>query len=281
MSNEIVKFSNQFNNQALRRFTALDLDVLMAISTKVRDKGTDKVTFTFDELRKLARLKSKRLTDEEMAKEVIQVNSRLLALNFQFVEEDRTVIQFALFRTFKTSPVTATLTVSVNEEFSFLLNDLTSSFTRFELAEFADLKSSYAKEFYRRAKQYRATGIWTVSLEDFMRFLDVPKSYRSSDLNTRVLQPIMEELGPLMHLRIERRYAKKHSGRGRPSLVGFTFHFDRERPNGEHVATPVQVLDAVPHMGEEERRALERERQRHGGSMFVGSDSYVDEPLFD
>ena len=29
MSNEIVKFSNQFNNQALRRFTALDLDMPM------------------------------------------------------------------------------------------------------------------------------------------------------------------------------------------------------------------------------------------------------------
>lgn len=31
MSNEIVKFSNQFNNQALRKFTALDLDLLMAV----------------------------------------------------------------------------------------------------------------------------------------------------------------------------------------------------------------------------------------------------------
>ena len=31
MSDEIVKYSNQFNNQALRKFTALDLDLLMAI----------------------------------------------------------------------------------------------------------------------------------------------------------------------------------------------------------------------------------------------------------
>lgn len=279
MSNEIVKFSNQFNNQALRRFTALDLDMLMAISTKVRDKGTEEVSFTFDELKRLTRLR-KNLTVEQMAQEVIQVNERLLALNFRFEDGSKT-IQFALFSCFETDHENAMLTVAVNQRFAFLLNDLTSSFTRFELAEFADLKSSYAKEFYRRAKQYRSTGVWAVSLDEFRRLLDVPTSYRSSDLNTRVLQPIMEELGPLMHLRIERRYAKKHSGRGRPSLVGFTFHFDRERPNGEHVATPVQVLDAVPHMGEEERRALERERQRHGGSMFVGSDSYVDEPLFD
>ncbi|MSA25650.1 hypothetical protein GKC88_10655 [Lactobacillus ruminis] len=31
MSDEIVKYSNKFNNQALRKFTALDLDLLMAV----------------------------------------------------------------------------------------------------------------------------------------------------------------------------------------------------------------------------------------------------------
>ena len=36
MSDEIVKYSNQFNNQALRKFTALDLDLLMAIASRVR-----------------------------------------------------------------------------------------------------------------------------------------------------------------------------------------------------------------------------------------------------
>lgn len=279
MSNEIVKFSNQFNNQALRKFTALDLDVLMAICTKVRDKGTEEVGFTFDELRKLIRAK-KNLTDAEMTKLIVEVNERLLALNFKFLDGSK-IIQFALFSCFETDPNGATLTVAINERFAFLLNELTSNFTRFELAEFADLKSSYAKEFYRRIKQYRATGIWSVGLEDFRRLLDVPESYRVSQLNQFVIKPIMEELGPLMHLGIERRYAKKHPGRGRPSLVGFTFHFDKEKPDGARVAEPVQVVGVSPRMGERERRALERERERHGGSMFVGSDSYVDEPLFD
>ena len=44
MSNEIVKYSNQFNAQALRKFTALDLDLLMAIAARVRDKEIDEVT---------------------------------------------------------------------------------------------------------------------------------------------------------------------------------------------------------------------------------------------
>lgn len=51
-----MKYSNQFNNQALRKFTALDLDLLMAIASRVRDKGTDEVAFTFEELKRLAGL---------------------------------------------------------------------------------------------------------------------------------------------------------------------------------------------------------------------------------
>ena len=66
MANEIVKYSNQFNAQALRKFTALDLDLLMAIAARVRDKEIDEVTFTFEELRRLAHVK-KNLTDKELA----------------------------------------------------------------------------------------------------------------------------------------------------------------------------------------------------------------------
>ena len=187
MANEIVKYSNQFNAQALRRFTALDLDLLMAIAARVRDKEIDEVTFTFEELRQLAHVK-KNLTDKELAARIVEVNDRLLACRFRFQDDSRTV-QFTLFSGFETDWKTAKLLVAVNPRFSFLLNDLTSQFTRFELAEFTALKSSYAKETYRRLKQYRQTGVWKVSLEEFRRLLDVPKSYRTCDLNERVLKP--------------------------------------------------------------------------------------------
>ena len=130
MSDEIVKYSNQFNNQALRKFTALDLDLLMAIASRVRDKGTDEVAFTFEELKRLAGLQ-RNMTNDEFAKQIANVNRRLLALNFEFQNEEHDIIQFALFAGFVTSPTKRTLTVSVNSRFSFLLNDLTSQFTRF------------------------------------------------------------------------------------------------------------------------------------------------------
>lgn len=252
MANEIVKYSNQFNAQALRKFTALDLDLLMAIAAKVRDKEIDEVTFTFSELRQLAHIK-KNLNDKELAERIVEVNDRLLACRFKFQDDSRTV-QFTLFSGFETDWKTAKLLVAVNPRFSFLLNDLTSQFTRFELDEFTELKSSYAKETYRRLKQYRQTGVWKVSLEEFRRLLDVPKSYRTCDLNERVLKPIQAELGELLGLRIHKKYAKR-GGRGRSSLVGLEFAFRPERVRGGKGAPRVDLSRSVRE--DAARRSLE------------------------
>ncbi|WP_318794174.1 replication initiation protein, partial [Bifidobacterium longum] len=179
----------------------------------------------------------------------------------------------------------------------FLLNDLTSQFTRFELAEFTALRSSYAKECYRRLKQYRQTGVWKVSLEDFRRLLDVPKSYRPSEINKYVLKPIEEELGPLLNLKVHRKYLKKKPGRGRASLVGFEFEFDPEKVPGGAPAPRVELSGSV--VTDEARKslrdvsktpvpdlsvpgegpALDPDTQAfldaHGGHGFAGAEGYV------
>ena len=261
MANEIVKYSNQFNAQALRRFTALDLDLLMAIAARVRDKEIDEVTFTFEELRQLAHVK-KNLTDKELAARIVEVNDRLLACRFRFQDDSRTV-QFTLFSGFETDWKTAKLLVAVNPRFSFLLNDLTSQFTRFELAEFADLKSKYAKEFYRRAKQYRSSGIWKISRDEFCRLLSVPKSTAEQvrDLNKRVLKPIIEECGPLLGLKIERQYVKRR-------LSGFVFTFARETP---------PVIDARP----VEARKTDGDGKGHWTSVAGYGEVFTTTELFD
>lgn len=243
MTNEIVKFSNQFNAQPLRRFDAIHLDLLLAVASKVRDKGTDEVTFTFQELRDLADIKNK-MSNEQFAYTIAEVNARLLALNFRY-EDERQIVQFALFHRFVTDKVSETLTVSVDEDFKFLLNDLTSKFTRFELHEFTDLRSSYAKEFYRRAKQYRSTGTWSVSLEEFRNLLDIPKSYSLSDIDKRVLNPICLELEPLINLQFKKSYAKPR-GRGRSRLVGYVFSFNTEHYSPSKNGKKVSVVTPKP-----------------------------------
>ena len=146
--NTIVKYNNQFNQIALRNFSSQELDLLISIASKVKEKGIEIIEVSFLELKKYINLKKKH-SNIEFMKSIINVNKKLLALNFTFVEGN-VVEQFTLFKKFKVDGDNKILYVSVNEDFFFLLNQLTSNFTRFELKEFVTLKSSYTKEFYRR-----------------------------------------------------------------------------------------------------------------------------------
>ena len=222
----IVKYNNQFNQVALRNFSSQELDLLISISSKVREKGTEIIEFTFFELKKYINLKSKH-SNVEFMKNIINVNRKLLALNFTFINGN-VIEQFTLFNKFKVDGDTQILYVSVNEEFFFLLNQLTSNFTRFELKEFVTLKSSYAKEFYRRMKQFRSTGFWKCNIEEFRNLLDIPEKYRIVDIDKYVLKPVVKELGEKYNLQIEKKYGF-NGGRGRSRVIGFEFRFSTDK----------------------------------------------------
>ena len=160
-------------------------------------------------------------------KNIINVNRKLLALNFTFINGN-VIEQFTLFNKFKVDGDTQILYVSVNEEFFFLLNQLTSNFTRFELKEFVTLKSSYAKEFYRRMKQFRSTGFWKCNIEEFRNLLDIPEKYRIVDIDKYVLKPVVKELGEKYNLQIEKKYGF-NGGRGRSRVIGFEFRFSTDK----------------------------------------------------
>ncbi|EFF30799.1 replication Protein A, partial [Enterococcus faecium U0317] len=96
---------------------------------------------------------------------------------------------------------------------------------RFSLTEFRDLNSSYAKTMFRLLKQYRTQGWAEFSKEDFLELLDIPKSYRQTNINQFVLKPIKEELTPLFKgLTIRKKYGK---GRGKP-VIGYRFTWKAE-----------------------------------------------------
>ena len=56
MGNEIVKYNNDFNNQALRNFSSEELNLLVTFFHKLKEKGTDVLEYSFYELKKLIML---------------------------------------------------------------------------------------------------------------------------------------------------------------------------------------------------------------------------------
>jgi hypothetical protein len=51
MTGAIVKFHNDFNDQPLQGFRSGEMDILMAILSRVRDRGENEVALTFDRKR--------------------------------------------------------------------------------------------------------------------------------------------------------------------------------------------------------------------------------------
>ena len=229
--NEIVKYRNELNKVALRNFKSKELDLFIAIISRMRDKE-EEVTFSFDYLKNLIQYETSN-SIETFHKELKSMYNKLIKCVYGWENEDETV-RFVLFTEYTIDKKNKTVKVGVNKKYSWVLNAITDGlFTRFELEEFVRLKSSYTKEFYRRMKQFRSTGFWSVNLDEFKRLMDIPVNYRMCDIDVKVLKPIQKELKEKYGLKIQKTYNTK--GRGRPAVSGFIFTFLKEEPQSREI----------------------------------------------
>lgn len=222
--NEIVKYRNELNKVALRNFKSKELDLFIAIISRLRDKE-EEVIFSFDYLKSLIQYETSN-SSETFYKELKSMYNKLIKCVYGW-ETEAEIVRFVLFTEYTIDKKNKTIKVGINKKYSWVLNAITDGlFTRFELEEFVKLKSSYTKEFYRRMKQFKNTGFWNVNLDEFKRLMDIPVNYRICDIDAKVLKPIQKELREKYGLKIQKTYDTK--GRGRPVVSGLIFTFSKE-----------------------------------------------------
>lgn len=189
MSNNVVRYNNGLNTVPLRNFTAVDMDLFWSVCSKMKRKGTQIETLTFDEIREIANY-SQRGT-EIFGNDVKEMADKLGELSFHY-EDEKIWERLNLFQRFTIDKDKETLTIKVSEEFDFILNTIGSNFTRFELDNMTKLTSSYSKEFYRQLMSHRDLknrgGAWFVRLEEFRTLLAIPNSYRMTDIDKRIFK---------------------------------------------------------------------------------------------
>lgn len=219
---EIVVYDNYMNQLNFNKFTSTDFNMLMALCSKERNQGTSQMTFTFDELMEITNYQ--RTSTMQFVEDISRMNKKLMEITCDIkLEKER--IQFVLFPTFHTKYDQRTLTVTVNEKFAFILNELTKNFTKFELREFVKLESKYSKTLYRLLKQFKSTGYYRVEVEDFRNKMGIPKSYANRDVMEKVIKSSMKELEKnFKNLHCEPIHSKR---RGSP-VIGYEFYFDKE-----------------------------------------------------
>lgn len=224
MANIKVKYKNELNLVPMRNFDSVEMNLFFSICAKMKDKGISKVRFTFEDLKELSAYKPtsvKRFADDLEA-----VYSKMIQLTYR-TEEPGIREKFVLFTGYRIDENNQTVDISVNPELDYIINELSTEFTKFELQEFTGIRSSYAKTMYRLLKQYRSTGFYKVKIEDFRELLAIPDSYQMSDIDKQVLKPIKNELSTYF----DDMKIIKHKARKRNRIAAIEFRFKEKKLN--------------------------------------------------
>lgn len=275
--NEMTRYGNELNTVPMRRWTTEEQNFFFAIITQARDKGTQLLKFEKDELIELANYS---LEHNKRFAQTMEGLGRKIA-DMSYIE--RTNNSFKIMNLFQRFDVEWSddfsdmyAEVRVSEDFEYLLNKLDAEFTHFELKQFTNIRSTYAKEMFKKLKQWRTIGLVEFSVDEFREMLQVPPSYRASDIEKVILTPIRNELSEYFKgLKIK---SVKANTRGNPiTAYRFTFQAEKtgkwdenkykKRPNKketlpEWATDPVKNDDKLSEEDQKEvRKNLERFKQ--------------------
>ena len=253
MAGEVVKYHNDFNKVGLGAFNELEQNLLFGILVECRNKQDIEFELSADDLARFVKVR-RNVTNDELFKMAFNLSKNFLKLDFRVVKRDGNRICRGFFNLFETLLVCSIecdnyeilekIVIKVNPDFAYLINQLAEHFTQFELEEFIFLKGRYTKTLYRYLKQFRTTGVWRVTWDNFKMLLDIPKSYPVCMIDSRILEPCVKQLQEPLNL-FERartpfknlKYKKiKGKGRGRGgNITHIEFTFDKQTAQGEHI----------------------------------------------
>ncbi len=226
--NEIVKYHNDLNALAFKGFSDVELKIFFAICSRLRDKGTQDVVFTFDQLKELTDEK-KHYTVQEYADLMQEMYHKLIHLSFVYNDGKDIAGEFNIFQGYERSISQQTFTVSVSEKYLHFFNELTREFTRFELQEFVQLNGKYTKLLYRLLKQYRVVGHYSIEIAKLRELMDCPETYETKSMTNRVIEPAVNKLRKVY---VFRNLTFKYSYRGRKA-IRVIFDWDPEKIPGK------------------------------------------------
>ena len=221
--NEVIKYHNDLNTVIMRKWTAEEMNFFFAIIAKARNQGVKELHFNTDEIKKLVNFTQK---DEKRWKEAMKSTARKVTQLTYFEDDGKKFKVMPLFSLFEVDYEEKTVKVEVSKHFEYILNRLEVQFTQYELEEFTNIRSTYAKTMYRLLKQWRTVGKKEYGVNELRVFLDVPESYSNGEVTRRVLEPIQKELSNYF-LNFKYNVIKSNK-RGNP-VLGYEFTWKPEK----------------------------------------------------
>ncbi|WP_158653396.1 replication initiation protein, partial [Helicobacter felis] len=204
ISEKYVTFHNDVNSVSLGKLGALETNLLFAIFNKLKDKQDELLVFDSDEIK--AMVHAVKISKSELNSVVKKLWKNIKIANFWILypRAEESIMLFRKFRinyhdTKKTQVKSIEIQVNM-PYFGYLLNFLNANFTSFELLEFQNIRSKYAKTLYRLLKQWRSTGVppkkeWS----EFRELMGIPAKTLFENIERLILKPAIKELSKLPH----------------------------------------------------------------------------------
>ena len=253
---EIVEYHNDFNKLSLGNFSELEQNLLMAVLVNCRNQGDKIIKMSYDDVLHYVD-RRKNITKKELLDIIINLRTNFFKLDFKVIKKQGNLkceAYYNLFSKFeiyineienlekqKLEQQFSHLILKVNDDFAYIINQLTKHFTRFELDEFLYLRGKYSKSLYRLLKCVRKTGYYIKKWSDFKEQMGIPESMRDNMIDTRILKPCVEKLIQTIktHLfdaripfeNLEYKFKKESSKRGKPQVTHIEFYFKPQEPS--------------------------------------------------
>jgi len=127
-TNISVKYQNELNLIPFKNFNAKEMNLFFALCASLKDKGTENIVFSFEELRELSDYKM--TATKAFVKDLDSLYTKMLQLTYrEELDEFGSFRKFVLFNNFEVNVPNKTVEVSVNSKLENVLNGLTTEFS--------------------------------------------------------------------------------------------------------------------------------------------------------
>ncbi len=259
---KIVEYDSKMNELNFGKFKEKELDLFFSICYKMKNENTNEVVLSFQELKELSKYTNRNL--ERFITDLKAIYKKLLSITMEF-ENEKYIEGFTLFTSYKIKKEEREISIKVNEDYKFILNDI-GKFTKFDLLEFVNLKSSYAKNMFKLLKQFDnddKNNWYQIKLDNFITLMGIPTYYKMGNIDQRVLIPIKEQLTPYFRgLKIEK--IKKGV-----KVIALKFTWNSRREKKEENSMPIKIKTSLG----------EKELQKHEENLKNNIEIITPDPV--
>jgi plasmid replication initiation protein len=205
-------------------FTEVEFNIFFAVCQQMRDKNLSEVELSFSKLRELTNYSDRSIP--RFVADLKKTYIKLLNSTLGIQKDEYTYIGFVLFTKFEINTKTQIVSIRTNQEFEYVLNAVTSNFTRFELEQFVSLSKINSKTIYRMLKQFRMTGIWSIEYQEFLEMLNI--AHWETTNKTKEFKRIVKDLEPFFKNLVVEKVKKGGKQTGAILKLNWTFDYDEK-----------------------------------------------------